>query len=234
MEQFFYAPDIAETPFLPEEEAQHCLKVLRHKEGDAITLTDGRGMAYKALIIKGNPRDCLLEITERRRMKSERDYSLHLAVAPTKNADRMEWLVEKATEIGCDSITFLRCFNSERRTLKTERMERIAVSAMKQSQKYTLPRINEMIDFKEFISQNNEVFKAIAHCRGEIKRMLLKDIYPQYSSALVLTGPEGDFTEEEIEMAMQQGFISITLGESRLRTETAALTACIMINFLNQ
>ena len=231
--QIFYAPDIATNPELPEEEANHCVRVLRLNEGDEILVTDGKGTFYKAAIRRANTKHCEISILEIWRQPELWNFKLHIAVAPTKNMDRMEWFVEKATEIGIDTITCLNCRFSERKEVKTARLEKILVSAMKQSQKATLPRLNGMTDFKRFISEPFDGRKFIAHCEEE-EKPLLKHVYHPGENALILIGPEGDFSPEEIRLAKENGFEAISLGESRLRTETAALVACHTIHVLNQ
>ena len=231
--QIFYAPDIATNPELPEEEANHCVRVLRLNEGDEILVTDGKGTFYKAAIRRANTKHCEISILENWRQPALWNFKLHIAVAPTKNMDRMEWFVEKATEIGIDTITCLNCRFSERKEVKTARLEKILVSAMKQSQKATLPRLNGMTDFKRFISEPFDGRKFIAHCEEE-EKPLLKHVYHPGENALILIGPEGDFSTEEIRLAKKNGFEAISLGESRLRTETAALVACHTIHVLNQ
>ncbi len=231
--QIFYAPDIATNPELPEEEANHCVRVLRLNEGDEILVTDGKGTFYKAAIRRANTKHCEISILENWRQPALWNFKLHIAVAPTKNMDRMEWFVEKATEIGIDTITCLNCRFSERKEVKTARLEKILVSAMKQSQKATLPRLNGMTDFKRFISEPFDGRKFIAHCEEE-EKPLLKHVYHPGENALILIGPEGDFSTEEIRLAEKNGFEAISLGESRLRTETAALVACHTIHVLNQ
>ncbi|WP_075558397.1 16S rRNA (uracil(1498)-N(3))-methyltransferase [Parabacteroides timonensis] len=231
--QIFYTPDIAVNPELPEEEAGHCIRVLRLTEGDEILLTDGKGSFYKAAISRAHHKHCEVSILESRKQPALWNFRLHIAVAPTKNMDRMEWFAEKATEIGIDFITCLNCRFSERREIKPARLEKILVSAMKQSQKATLPQLAGMTDFKAFVSQPFDGRKFIAHCEDGDKT-LLKHTYHPGENALVLIGPEGDFSPEEIELALQQGFEPISLGESRLRTETAALVACHTIHVLNQ
>ena len=232
MEKLFYAPDIADTHTLPEDESQHCARVLRLKQGDNITITDGKGFLYNATLEDTHPKHCSISIIERLPQPPLWDFAIHIAIAPTKNMDRMEWFVEKATEIGVNTITPLRCSHSERREIKLQRLNKIAVSAMKQSQKATLPHINEMTDFSRFISAAHEGHKMIAHCADNDKR-LIKDIYKPGSSALVLIGPEGDFSSEEISAAIAAGFEPVSLGNSRLRTETAALAACHTIHIIN-
>lgn len=231
--QIFYTPDIALNPELPEEEAGHCIRVLRLMEGDEILLTDGTGSFYKAAISRAHAKHCEVSILESWKQPPLWNFHLHIAVAPTKNMDRLEWFAEKATEIGIDSITCLNCRFSERRDVKPARLEKILVSAMKQSQKATLPRLTGMTDFKTFVTQPFTGRKFIAHCE-EGEKLLLKNVYHPGENVLILIGPEGDFSPEEIELARQQGFASISLGESRLRTETAALVACHTIHVLNQ
>ena len=231
--QIFYTPDIAFRAELPEEEAGHCIRVLRLTEGDEILLTDGKGMFYKAAISRAHPKHCEVDILESWQQPALWNFQLHIAVAPTKNMDRMEWFAEKATEIGIDAITCLNCRFSERKEVKPARLEKILVSAMKQSQKATLPALTGMMDFRTFVTQPFDGRKFIAHCEEGDKK-LLKQLYQPGENALVLIGPEGDFSPEEIELALKNGFLPISLGESRLRTETAALVACHTIHVLNQ
>ena len=212
--QIFYTPDIAVNPELPEEEAGHCIRVLRLTEGDEILLTDGKGTFYKAAISRAHHKHCEVSILESWQQPALWNFHLH-------------------TEIGIDAITCLNCRFSERREIKPARLEKILVSAMKQSQKATLPQLEGMTDFKSFVSQPFDGRKFIAHCEDGDKT-LLKQTYRPGENALVLIGPEGDFSPEEIELALQQGFEPISLGESRLRTETAALVACHTIHVLNQ
>ncbi|WP_303013106.1 16S rRNA (uracil(1498)-N(3))-methyltransferase [uncultured Bacteroides sp.] len=229
----FYTPDIQVTNELPEEEAQHCTRVLRLGVGDEITLTDGKGKFYKAEITVAGNKRCLVTVKETVFQEPLRPCHLHIAMAPTKNMDRNEWFAEKATEIGLDELTFLNCRFSERKVIKNERIEKILVSAIKQSLKARLPRLNEMTDFSTFITQDFQGQKFIAHCY-EGEKPLLKDVLKPGEDAVVLIGPEGDFSEEEVGKAVEYGFMPISLGKSRLRTETAALVACHTINLLNQ
>ena len=233
MERLFYAPDIAITPELPEDESLHCNRVLRLKKGENITITDGKGFFYDAIITNIQPKHCQVTVTNRWQQKPLHDYKIHVAVAPTKNMDRMEWFVEKATEIGIDTITCLRCNRSERNEVKLQRLTKTAIIAMKQSQKAVLPTINNMIDFHEFIALDSTEIKMIAHCACN-DRQLIKKIYKPDHDALILIGPEGDFSQDEINDAVSAGFVSISLGENRLRTETAALVACHTIHLLNR
>lgn len=231
--QIFYTPDIAVNPELPEEEAGHCIRVLRLTEGDEVLLTDGKGFFYKAAISRAHAKHCEVSILESWQQPALWNFRLHIAVAPTKNMDRMEWFAEKATEIGLDAITCLNCRFSERKEIKMARLKKILVSAMKQSQKATVPQLEGMTDFRSFISRPFEGRKFIAHCEDGAKT-LLKQTYCPGENALILIGPEGDFSPEEIELALANGFEPISLGESRLRTETAALAACHTIHVLNQ
>lgn len=229
----FYTPNIKSNPELPEEESKHCLKVLRLTQGDEIMLTDGAGNFYKAVISTATNKRCLVAIQETIHQEPLWKGHLHIALAPTKNMDRNEWFAEKATEIGIDELTFLNCRYSERKVIKTDRIEKIVVSAMKQSLKARLPQINEMTAFDVFINQTTADQKFIAHCyAGE--KPLLKDVLQPGKDAVVLIGPEGDFSEEEVQKAIAKGFMPISLGKSRLRTETAALVACFTLNELNQ
>ena len=225
----FYTPDISTTLELPQEEAAHALRVLRLSEGDEVMLTDGKGSFYRAEIDIISGKRCYVRIVDTTTPDPLWQGHLHLALAPTKNMDRIEWFVEKATEIGVSEITFLDCRFSERKVVKTERVEKILVSAMKQSLKPTLPILNPMTPFNKFISRPFAGQKFIAHCYEGDKEPLMQALKPD-EDALVLIGPEGDFSPEEVQKAMANGFRPITLGKSRLRTETAALVAVHMMN----
>lgn len=229
----FYTPDIQNKAELPEEEAQHCVRVLRLTTGDEITLTDGKGYYYKAEISAASNKRCCINIKEKTFQEPLWGNHVHIAMAPTKNMDRIEWFAEKATEIGIDELTFLNCRFSERKVVKTERIEKILISAIKQSLKARLPQLNEMTDFSKFIKQDFKGQKLIAHCY-EGEKVLLKDMVTKGEDVTILIGPEGDFSEEEVALALKQGFKPISLGNSRLRTETAALVACHTIHLLNQ
>ncbi len=232
----FYAPDIAQTLSLPEEESQHCVKVLRMKSGDHIHIIDGVGGLYEAQIIEAHPKRTQVEILTHQTEYGRRPFRLHLAVAPTKNIDRFEWFVEKATEIGFDELTPLCCRYSERKIIKPERIEKILVSAAKQSLKAYVPILNPMITFKEFV--NNSTFLTphsslfIAHCHNQPKQHLFNACQPG-GNVVVMVGPEGDFSEEEVELALRNSFQAISLGESRLRTETAGVVACHLVTVAN-
>lgn len=229
----FYMPDIAVTCEMPEEEAAHCLRVLRLGVGDEVMLTDGKGCFYKAVISAATGKRCQVKVTETIEQEPLWNGHLHLAMAPTKNMDRIEWLAEKATEIGFDELSFLNCRYSERKVIKTERVEKIVVSAVKQSLKARKPVVNEMMDFSRFVKQDFAGQKFIAHC-NEGEKPLLKEILVPGEDALVLIGPEGDFSPEEVKLAESLGFRSISLGKSRLRTETAALVSVHIMNLFNQ
>lgn len=229
----FYTPDIATNCEMPEEETGHCLRVLRLGVGDEVTLTDGKGCFYKAVISAATGKRCQLKVLET--LPYEKGWTgwLHLAMAPTKNMDRTEWFAEKATEIGFDELTFLNCRYSERKVIKTERIEKILVSAIKQSLKANKPVLHEMTDFGKFIARDFKGKKFIAHCY-EGEKTLLKEALVPGEDALVLIGPEGDFSEEEVAKAIEAGFQPISLGKSRLRTETAALVSVHTMNLFNQ
>lgn len=229
----FYTPDItSETYTLNQQESKHCVRVLRLKEGDNITLIDGVGGWYECTITDANPKSCEIEVDNCIKAYNKPSFNLHIAIAPTKNIDRIEWFLEKATEIGITEITPLLCRYSERKVIKPERLERILVSAMKQSQKAYLPKLNELTSFDDFVSNHECDNKAIAHCYEQDKRSL-KGEY-KGGDITVLIGPEGDFSEEEVAKAIQKGYVPVSLGDSRLRTETAGIVACHTVNLYNQ
>ena len=221
----FYVPEIANTWELSDEEATHALRVLRLTVGSELEITDGKGNLYKTTIASIAGKHCYVEPCAPTEKPKNWCGNVHIAIAPTKNMDRIEWFAEKATEIGLDAITFLNCRFSERKVVKPERVERIVVSAMKQSLKYCKPQVDDMTDFKKFIAQERPGAKYIAHCYDS-ERVLLKDVLVAGEDATVLIGPEGDFSPEEVELAVKAGYRPISLGSSRLRTETAALVAC--------
>ena len=229
----FYTPDILTHPELPEEEARHCVRVLRLESGSEIMLTDGKGNFYRAQISIATNKRCLVDILETIPQPPLWKGYLHVAMAPTKSLDRTEWFAEKATEIGFDELTFLNCRFSERKDIKTERISKIIVSAAKQSLKARLPKINEITKFKDFVTTPFDGQKFIAHCYDKPKTPL-KEVVVKGERALVAIGPEGDFSEEEVELAIANGFIPVSIGTSRLRTETAAFAACHILNLQNQ
>ncbi|MCH4154750.1 MAG: 16S rRNA (uracil(1498)-N(3))-methyltransferase [Muribaculaceae bacterium] len=222
----FFAPDIATALTLPEEESQHAVRVLRLKEGDLIEVVDGIGTTYACRISMAHPKKCAVEITEKQVENKQWNGNIIVAVAPTKNLDRMEWMAEKMTEMGIDRIIPIECRFSERRVLKTERLHKILVSAMKQSLKATLPQLDEMTPVMDAINMPFEGNKYIAHCEKDMQRRLLAKEVQNGADSFILIGPEGDFSREEINAALKAGFMPVSLGRSRLRTETAALMAC--------
>lgn len=230
----FYTPDIADTLTLPEVESGHCVRVLRLAEGDEIGLIDGRGTFYKAAITVAHNKHCRVRIIEERKQPKHWAGDIEIAMAPTKNLDRMEWFVEKSVEMGIDAIVPLLCRFSERKELKTDRIEKIAVSAMKQSLKATLPRIEEMTRFEKYVTQPFEGRKFIAHCYEGAERCLLSQCYRPGMQARILIGPEGDFSPEEVQLAIDNGYRAVSLGASRLRTETAGVVACHTLHTVNE
>ncbi|MBQ0062282.1 MAG: 16S rRNA (uracil(1498)-N(3))-methyltransferase [Bacteroidales bacterium] len=230
--RYFYTPDIATSSQLPDEEAQHALRVLRMHEGDEMVLMDGKGTYYQAEVLSSAGKHCVFQVNQTMPQEKAWKGHLHLAMAPTKNMDRTEWFAEKATEIGFDELTFLNCRWSERKVIKTERVDKILVSAMKQSHKAWKPILNEMMDFKKFVQQPFSGQRFIAHCHKD-DLPELRNTIQNNTDALVLIGPEGDFSEEEVALAEQNGFVSISLGKSRLRTETAALVAVHIMQLFN-
>ncbi|MDR3286663.1 MAG: 16S rRNA (uracil(1498)-N(3))-methyltransferase [Prevotellaceae bacterium] len=230
----FYSPDIVGNSYqLSESEAKHCSCVLRLTVGDLIYLVDGRGNFYTAKIVDLSQKKCMVDISDVKSNYEQRNYKLHIAIAPTKNIDRFEWFLEKATEIGIDEITPIVCEHSERQILKTERSEKVIVAAAKQSIKAFLPKINEITSFRKIVEQNFDGQKLIAHCYEGEKISLQKIIKP-HKNVLIFIGPEGDFSKNEILLARQNNFTEISLGNSRLRTETAAVHACSTVCLVNE
>lgn len=229
----FYAPDIEQTPILPEEDSQHAIKVLRMTEGDKLDIIDGKGNLFHAEIIVANHKKCVVKTFDKIENFNIRTFNLHIAIAPTKNIDRLEWFVEKATEIGIEEITPVICRFSERKIVKNDRIEKILVSAMKQSKKAFLPKLNEQCTFEDFIKKEKNGQLFIAHCYEKDKKLLSKSYIPG-NNATILIGPEGDFSEEEVEMAIKNSYIPVSLGNSRLRTETAGVVACHTVDLINE
>lgn len=233
----FYCPDIADTLTLGEEDSKHCVRVMRMAEGDTIEVVDGNGTLYTCRITMAHPKRCAIEVLDKEVQTPHWGHRIVLAIAPTKNLDRIEWLVEKCVEMGIDRIIPLRCHNSERTVLKTERLKKIMVAAMKQSLKATLPQLDEMTPLEQVVAEPFEGTRCIAYCDALLpreQRRTLADVYRQGSDVMVLIGPEGDFSPEEVQAATTAGFIPVTLGESRLRTETAGLMAVAAIHALDQ
>lgn len=230
----FYAPDIAINPILPESDSQHCVRVLRMKEGDTLEVIDGKGHRYTCRLIEAHAKRAHVEIIEKQDVPLSWQNNITIAVAPTKHLDRMEWMVEKLTEIGVNRIIPLLCRYSERKELKIERLEKIAISAMKQSLKTVLPIIDVMTPIKDVITKQMYDQRFIAYCDTSIPRKLLSAEYKANKDTLILIGPEGDFSTEEINMALNSGYNPISLGDNRLRTETAAVVACDTCHIINQ
>jgi 16S rRNA (uracil1498-N3)-methyltransferase len=231
----FYAPDIVfpEVVLSPEESA-HCTRVLRLAAGEKVQVIDGNGGYYNAVIAVPDAKHCRLMITGTIEKQVRHDYSIHIAIAPTKNMDRFEWFIEKSVEIGIDIITPLLCHHSERRVLKTDRLERLIISTMKQAIIPTHPVLHELTGFKEFIAQQekNVTDRFIAHCE-DTDRKKLREVCRPGKNTLVLIGPEGDFSPDEIRLALSRQFLPVSLGQNRLRTETAGLVACHTVNLCN-
>ena len=233
----FYAPNIETSQTLSEEESGHCVRVLRYSAGDEILITDGKGTTYTARITNPHPKHCDFEIISREKQEPHHHFHLHIAIAPTKNIERLEWAIEKCVEIGVDEITPLLCRFSERKQLRTDRLEKIILSAAKQSLTPYLPVLHELTQYDEFLRNhqspitNEQCF--IAHCYKEDKRVLKEEI-ERGKDVLVLIGPEGDFSEQEVADALASGFVPVSLGNSRLRTETAAVVACHTAVLMNE
>lgn len=229
----FYCPDIQNTTILPDEESQHAVRVLRLQAGDEIEIVDGVGGFYKAKITNPHPKHCEFEVIETKSEFGKRDYKLYIAIAPTKNIERLEWFIEKCTEIGIDEITPLLCRFSERKIIKPERLEKIIVSAAKQSLKAYFPKLNPLISFNEFVKTAEVSQKFIAHCY-DLEKNPFQKVCDKSADTLILIGPEGDFSQEEVENALSHQFQAVSLGESRLRTETAGIVACHTVSLINE
>lgn len=247
-ERYFYVPEADKLTELPHDEAQHAIRVLRLKEGDTIYLMDGKGTFYKAEVTMVSSKHCAYNIMETMPQQRPWQGRLHIAMAPTKMMERTEWMAEKATEIGVDEFSFLECQFSERRNMRTDRIDKIVVAATKQSRKAWKPVVNDLQSFRSFIEQPREGLKFICHCYDEIER---KDLFETLKSLeslgslkatkvpvpvnlTVLVGPEGDFSIDEVKLAMEHGYISTSLGSQRLRTETAALSAVMIMQLANK
>jgi 16S rRNA (uracil1498-N3)-methyltransferase len=230
--QLFYSPDALYGPYLPKDESHHCVKVLRHSEGDTIHIIDGKGNFIEAKILFANPKACQFEIININKKTVDRNYNIHIAIAPTKNSSRLEWFAEKATEIEVDMITPVICNRSERRKLNIGRLEKVLVSAMKQSLKAVLPVLNQPVVLKQFLQNDfgsTKKLLAIQSASLPVHKTIKKN-----DNVVILIGPEGDFTDEEINLARQNGWIPISLGRHRLRTETAGIVACQNVHFFNE
>lgn len=233
MEQLFYQPDLDQgVDYLNEEESKHCIKVLRKKSGEPFLLTDGKGWYYEAVIQDANPHKCTFQIT-RKYAEPSRNFHIHLAISPTKNPDRLEWMVEKCVEIGIDKITFIKCDNTERPWLKTDRLKKVALSAMKQSKRATLPDISDLLSFEHLIKNLPDHTQRFIAYVDHTNPDLLINKAVKSGAYVILIGPEGDFTSDELKLSQQYDFIKISLGNSRLRTETAGLVACCLLNAIH-
>jgi 16S rRNA (uracil1498-N3)-methyltransferase len=233
--QIFYAPDITgETFALDENESKHLIRVLRMTKGTIVRLIDGKGSLYEGVISSPDARRCIIDIRSRIEDFEKRDYRLHIAISPLKNPDRFEWFIEKSVEIGIDEITPILCKNTEKTGIKVSRIENLIISAMKQSLKATKTVFNNPVSFNDFIKSVNDDIKLIAHCNSTIHRISVAEAYTKGKNATILIGPEGDFTGDEIAKGVDNGFNSVHLGSSRLRTETAGIAACHSVYFINQ
>jgi 16S rRNA (uracil1498-N3)-methyltransferase len=232
----FYTPDLQDQAqyTLNEEESKHCSRVLRLSVGDTVFLIDGRGGLYEAEIVNESKKHVELRITKTTEAYQKRNHQLHIAIAPTKNIDRVEWFLEKATEIGIDEVTPIICERSERKIVKEDRLQKVITAAVKQSLQAYHPVLNPAITYTELLRQQTTASKLIAHCIDDSQRHYIKDLVQPHGNYLMLIGPEGDFSPQEISYALEQGFMPVTLGATRLRTETAALAACFEFNYLNR
>ena len=231
----FYTTQIeGNLAILPTEEARHCVQVLRKKPGDPIRFIDGKGNVYSGNILEVSKKRCSVRIVDSHREANLPAVAIHIAIAPTKNISRMEWFLEKATEIGISEITPIWCDHSERSRLRVDRLEKIILSATKQSLKAWLPRLNPPVKFKDFLAElpDNGAQRCIAYCNDD-ERELLKDCYKSGKDVLIMIGPEGDFSPQEVLLALEKDFTGVSLGKSRLRTETAGIVACHTLNLLN-
>lgn len=233
--QLFYTPDVTLPKYtLDAQESRHAVRVLRLGAGERLWLTDGRGNLYTAQVTLPDPGRCEVEIIETQEHYGRLPWSLTMAVAPTKNPDRYEWFLEKATEVGCSAFIPIATARGERRTFNAGRGERVVISAMKQSLKACLPALEPVTDIREVIVRPFSGGKFIAYCGEEYRRVPLRDAVQRGGDNLILIGPEGDFSPEEVAFAVEHGFIPVSLGESRLRTETAALAAVVTVSVVNQ
>ena len=233
--QLFYNPNINKTTesfSFDKEESKHIIKVLRKKDTDILYVTNGLGFLFKTEITLASDNKCTVQIISFEK-EATKKFQLHLAVAPTKMNDRFEWFLEKATEIGINEITPIICDRSERKVLNAERFEKILLTAMKQSNVLHLPKLNNAITFKEFVKQKKEGLQLIAHCE-ETNKISLKSVLKPNTNVTLLIGPEGDFSEKEISLAIENNFIPVSLGNTRLRTETAAIVVCHSVVFVNE
>ncbi|MBT8318677.1 MAG: 16S rRNA (uracil(1498)-N(3))-methyltransferase [Gramella sp.] len=234
--QLFFNPDISQKDKMvsfPRDESKHIVKVLRKNEGDILNITNGKGLLFTGEIIQADVKQCVVKIISQEKQPPP-PYYLHMIVAPTKMNDRFEWFLEKAMEIGVHEITPVICDHSERKVVKMERYERVLLSAMKQSLHLNFPKLNQPISFKDFMEVSIKGSKLIAHCEDVVNKPYLQKMIEPLQPVNILIGPEGDFSKEEIEMAIKNKWEQISLGDSRLRTETAAIVACHTVALKNQ
>lgn len=230
--ELFYSPEIKGEFFtLNPEESKHIIRVLRKKNGDIFHITDGRGSLFEVEIMDDRPKSCTVKILSEQKEYNKRNHALHIAIAPTKNINRMEWFLEKTTEIGIDRITPILCEHSERKIIKPERLQKVITSAAKQSLKAYFPHLDEMVKFADFVQQDFQGEKYIALCQDEELRPLA-GLHSKENDVFILIGPEGGFGNTEITLAKDNGFIPVSLSDNRLRTETAGVVACVVINSL--
>lgn len=230
----FYLPDAHEgLVSFSEEESKHCVRVLRMNAGDRFLVTDGKGLLYDGELVEALPKKALAMLSGQRKGYDHWDYNITIAIAPTKLNERTEWFLEKATEIGIDSVKLFTSYHSERRAANVDRFRKVMLAAMKQSMKSRLPEIHELVSFEKLVKQPFEGSKFIAWIDDDVKDTLCSS-YTKGDNALILIGPEGDFSKEEVDLAIRHGFVPVSLGEARLRTETAALVACHTIQLINQ
>lgn len=234
--QLFYNRDLNQNTqqiVFDKAESRHIIKVLRKQTNDVLLITNGKGLVAKTSIENANDKKCVVKVITTETKSKNRDYYLHVAIAPTKNNDRLEWFLEKATEIGVDEITPIICENSERKIIKLERLEKMVISAMKQSLQFYVPKLNAAISFSDFLKTDFDGIRCIAHCEDGKKKSLKNNTKPK-QNILILIGPEGDFSQNEINKALQENYNPISLGKTRLRTETAGIVAVQNIAFINQ
>jgi 16S rRNA (uracil1498-N3)-methyltransferase len=233
--QIFYAPDISDNiHVLDETESKHLIRVLRMARGGEVKLIDGRGNLFTGIIKDPDQRRCIIEVTAVIKDFEKRNYNLHIAISPLKNPERFEWFIEKSVEIGVDEITPIICRNTEKSGIKAQRINNLIISAMKQSLKATKTVFNEPCSFGDILTCCHDRIRMIAHCNTSPMRHGISEVCPKNMNSLILIGPEGDFSSDEIEMAVNRNFIPVHLGPSRLRTETAGIAACHSIYFINQ
>jgi len=235
--QLFYNPNLSENSkelSFDKIESRHIIKVLRKKEGDLLSISNGKGLLFLAEITFANEKHCIATIINYENKPKPWNYYLHVAIAPTKNIDRLEWFLEKATEIGIDEITPLLCEHSERKIIKKERLQKIVRAAAKQSLKYNIPKLNNLLPFKEFLKEPKEGQLFVGYCGNDFEKKSLKNCIITKNKITILIGPEGDFSPKEIELAIANKFIAVTMGNSRLRTETAGLVAVHSVAYSNE